>query len=215
MHQLFKLRDCDLFYPRPWIVEIYRLVVVARGSADRQGGTSHRATNLDTEVVVFVHLVGVRGIEGEGVEAPHLSDTALDVSVEVARRVQHQASCVRRDHLQSHLGRLHVLLRPGRLEVVVIIEWRDWIQPHVHVVQRDARFPQPGRQFRCLVETDVAAIHRPARTDPHHDFVAGDVSLIDGNRAQRAQRERIGLRTGLPMSRGSLTARRSAFHTVH
>jgi hypothetical protein len=118
MHQFFKLRDGDLFYPRPGIVEIHRLVVVARGSADRQGRTSH----LDTEVVEFVHLVGVRRIEGESVEAPLLFDAALDVLIQVARRVQHQASCVRRDHLQCHFGRLHVPLRSGRFEVVVIIK---------------------------------------------------------------------------------------------
>ena len=145
MHQFFKLRDGDLFYPRPGIVEIHGLVVVARGSADRQGRTSH----LDTKVVVFVHPVGVRGIEGESVEAPLLFDAALNVSIQVARRVQHQASCVRRDHLQCHFGRLHVLLRPGRLQIAVIVESRRlWIRPHVNVVQRDARFPQPGGEFR-------------------------------------------------------------------
>ncbi len=118
MHQFFKLRDGDLFYPRPGIVEIHWLVVVARGRADRQGRTIH----LHTEVVEFVHLVGVRGIEGESVEAPLLFDAALDLSIQVARRVEHQASCVGRDHLQCHLGRLHILLRPRRLEVVAIIE---------------------------------------------------------------------------------------------
>ena len=40
MHQFFKLRDGDLFYPGPGSVEIHGLVVVARGSADRQGRTS-------------------------------------------------------------------------------------------------------------------------------------------------------------------------------
>ena len=63
-----------------------------------------------------------------------------------------------------------------------------------------------GRPTEAIVEYQealrlnpgIAAIHnRPARTDPHHDLVAGDISLIDGNGAQRAQREAIGLQPSL------------------
>lgn len=78
MHQFFKLRDGDLVYPRPGIVEIHRLVVIARGSANRQGWTSH----LDTKVVEFVHLGGMRWIERESVEASRLRDTTFDVLIQ-------------------------------------------------------------------------------------------------------------------------------------
>src|SRR5579863_2543788 len=100
MHQLFKLRDGDLSYPRPGTVEVYRFVVVAGGSADRQSRTSHSTANLDTNVVELVHRIGTRRIEGEDIEAPQFFNTPIDVSIEIFRPIQYQASCVRGDHLQ-------------------------------------------------------------------------------------------------------------------
>ena len=45
---------------------------------------------------------------------------------------------------------------------------------------------------------------RPARTDPHHGFAACDLPLIDGNRAQGAQRDGIGLRAACTHARNKL-----------
>src|SRR5262249_7484654 len=68
MYERFKLSDCDLFYSRPQMIEVDRLVEIACTSADGKCGASH----LDLELVVLVDRVGVRRIEGESVEGPLL-----------------------------------------------------------------------------------------------------------------------------------------------
>ena len=72
----------------------------------------------------------------------------------------------------------------------VSFSWVGWGDGDA--VEGDARFAQAGGEFSELVEITVgAAKDRPAGTDPHDDFVAGDVSLSDGNGAERAERKWI------------------------